>query len=751
MINKLAFLKSNIFWLIILAYLFGVLCRMEWVFWARDFAQFMWNNELMISTNDGYAFAEGARDMLAGFHQPNDLSFYGSPLSFVTALFVRITGLSIESVMIYISAIFSSLIVVPLILLGRDLGIAKAGGVAAFVAVIANSYYNRTMAGYYDTDMLTIVLPCFIIWGLVRVAKGMSGHFIAAFATLAYSWWYPSSITLNLALLGFFVLYTLIFNRRDKNSYFTAITMLFALCAFNELIRLAILVLIALVYYKKNYFENSRILVIAGIAVFALFGVFGGLDPVWFNLKFYIIRSAPDSVAFNFFNVNQTIMESGIVPFDLFCERISSSVIVFVLSALGYIALCVKERAMILALPMIALGFLAIKGGLRFTIYAVPFMAFGFGYFLHFVYSFAKITPKSRKFLWYIFGILSFLPVLYFFLLGLEKGEILAEIKVILPLFILGFAWYFYHFRKDALALFCFCASVFALSPSLLHIYVYKPLSVFVNSEVKVLNELKNIASREDYALAWWDYGYAIRYFSDVKTLIDGGKHLGNDNFAVSKALVSPQITAVNIARAEVEYTERNFSEKFGSNLAQMMKDYNASDVNVFLRSLQNLEFQPPKASRDVYFVLPDRMHNILNVISKFSRLDLKDGKSFNDNVFIVSDNFTWQNDRIDLGSGMTLLADGSKLLYAGQEYAINTVVHTEYDGEGKLARKSYEINPDAGLFVVFMLDYGRFVIMDAELFSSTYVQLFMLENYDKRVFEPVILDPAMKVYKIKK
>ena len=83
--------------------------------------------------------------------------------------------------------------------------------------------------------------------------------------------------------------------------------------------------------------------------------------------------------------------------------------------------------------------------------------------------------------------------------------------------------------------------------------------------------------------LAWWDYGYPIRYYADVKTLIDGGKHLGRDNFAVSFALASNQRMSANMARLEVEYTERNFSERFGLNLNQMMKDYNATSVNSFL------------------------------------------------------------------------------------------------------------------------------------------------------------------------
>ncbi|PVX04524.1 general glycosylation pathway protein, partial [Campylobacter jejuni] len=70
----------------------------------------------------------------------------------------------------------------------------------------------------------------------------------------------------------------------------------------------------------------------------------------------------------------------------------------------------------------------------------------------------------------------------------------------------------------------------------LVHLYNYKAPTVFSQNEASLLNQLKNIANREDYVVTWWDYGYPVRYYSDVKTLVDGGKHLGKDNFFPSFA-----------------------------------------------------------------------------------------------------------------------------------------------------------------------------------------------------------------------
>ena len=47
------------------------------------------------------------------------------------------------------------------------------------------------------------------------------------------------------------------------------------------------------------------------------------------------------------------------------------------------------------------------------------------------------------------------------------------------------------------------------------------------------------------------------------------------------------------------------------------MKDYNASDVNEFLLSLNDENFALPKKTRDIFYVLPS-MLSWLSVLSKY-------------------------------------------------------------------------------------------------------------------------------------
>ena len=685
--------------MIFAAVIFGMVCRLYWVFWASEYPVFFWNNELMISTNDGYAFAEGARDMLAGFHQENDLSYYGYPLSTLTYWIVKFLGVKLETAMIYMSVFFSSLVAVPVILIANEYKVKMAGFIAALLAVIANSYYNRTMAGYYDTDMLIITLSVFVVWGLVRVLekKDAKSLIIAPLSVLIYMWWYMSAFSLISILTGLFLLYTLIFDRKNPLFYLEISLLLFAISNLDLTLKfIAVIAIYALCLFKKEVINLKIALGILAI-IFVVFVIRGGLNPIIFQLKFYVFRDAPEvgGMSFHFFNVNQTIQESSVVDFTLFCERISANVITFLISLAGVALFCYKHRSFAVSLGMLALGFLAFKSGLRFTIYAVPIMALGFGYLVEFVLANLKLKEA---------------------VLNLIRAFITALV----------------------------------LAPALIHIYGYKAEPVFVNKEVEILNKLKGIAGREDYVLAWWDYGYPIRYYSDVKTLIDGGKHLGRENFAVSFALGSDEMSSANMARLDVEYTERNFKEHFNGNLAQILKDRNLS-VDQFFSDIKEANFSLPAKTREIYYYLPDRMLSIFPTILQFSKIDLKSGKNLNNGLFVTTRAISQSEKGIRLSGGFTLTSDVTNLIYDGNVLPLRSFIETDYNEAGKLNVKEYKNNESSNISVIFMRDYGRFIILDESILNSAYIQLFVLERYDPKVFEPVILDGAAKVYRLKR
>lgn len=703
-------LLSKLSWMIIIAFLFSFSVRLYWVVWANDYPELFWNDDIMINTNDGYAFAEGARDRLAGFHQPNDLSYINFPLSIITAWLVKILPFSFERIILYMSAFFSSLIVIPILLISSEFRCIRAGFIGSLIACVANSYYNRTMVGYYDTDMLNIVLAMFILWVLIRsTIKNDKFCFIyIGFFVTFYNWWYPSSFSLNSAMLGAFLIYTIVFQRKRVFNFQVMILMLAALISIPLYLKILLLIAITFAFWKKSdFFADTKHLTITGGAVLLLFVLNGGLSPILFQLKFYIFRgfadhadilSNADKIVYKFYNVNQTIQESGFVSPEIFMQRISSNVIVFMLSLAGFVLLCFKHKEFLLSLPVLLLGFMAIKAGLRFTIYSVGVMGLGFGYLAYYLIKILQLPKYMQRILLLIITIL-------------------------------------------------------ALYPSIIHIKMYLSASVFYRSEVEILDKYKNIADREDYTLSWWDYGYPIRYYSDTKTLIDGGKHLGNDNFPVSFALFKDQTSAANMARIDVEFTERNFYEKFDDKYKQILLEYNykPEQMNEFLLSLRSKNLPLPRKTRDVYFYLPDRMLNIFSTVTKFSNLDIMDGKEFPDRTYIVSDNYKVSNSGVEIGNGIRINPDFMSLNFEGQKLPINTLYVTNYDEKGKLKVATNTIDSSSPLFIIVMKDYGRILILDETMLKSTYIQLYVLENYDRDLYEPVILSPVAKIYRLKK
>jgi dolichyl-diphosphooligosaccharide--protein glycosyltransferase/undecaprenyl-diphosphooligosaccharide--protein glycosyltransferase len=458
--------------------------------------------------------------------------------------------------------------------------------------------------------------------------------------------------------------------------------------------------------------ETSRAKQIYFILVLSvvLFLLSGGFSPVWSQLKGYMftdmVSKSDEGLGLHFYSVMQTIREANHIPFETFANRISGHVVTFVVSVFGYIYLAYRHKIMLFALPMIGLGFLAYVGGLRFTIYAVPVLALGIAFLITEI---ARLMPTA-------------------------KLKVLSMIAFTLMI----------------------------IYPNYKHIESYRVPTVFNADEVKLISKLKDIASREDYVIGWWDYGYPLRYYADVKTLGDGGKHSGSVNFPISFILTSPQDVAAKLARLDVEYTERLFKfkkeneeaikneeVKVFTNIEEMTKDYGFDDTNDFLLSLET-NITLPEKTRDIYIYLPFRMSNIYPTVDIFSNIDLMSGEMKKQNLFFLSRNFRQNGDVVDLGRGVAFNVK-SKTIQIGKDVVpLRRLVRTNYTKGMNLNVKVDEFNKNAPISVIFMSDYNTFLVVDEKNYNSLYIQLFVLENYDKNIFEKVLANPHAKIYKLK-
>ena len=708
--------RMDMFLIMMLVYIFGVACRFFWIYWASGIEQFSFDGELIMTTNDAFANAEGARDMIAGFHQPGDLSPYGASIPTLAFLISKILPVSLNSITIYMSVFLAPLVAVPIILIAREYKILGAGIIAALLACVLPGYYIRTLGGYFDSDMLNIVLPMLIIWALIRlIQNGSQQNLILPAVFLAlYSWWYPSSYSLNLAIMGIFLFYTLIFDRRNEINYKAAILMAVAVINFNtyygdyiiivNYILLLKIALIASLYFlmtKIPSSQNKRILWILGVLVVALFIYFGGLTPIISQLRIYIEKDVGQtSETLYFYGARNTVNEVANADLGRFIMYSSGNIFILICAIAGVVFMFIKFRSFILALPMLLLGLLAFVGGARFIMYITPMVAFGFAYFVYIILNYFEIR-----------------------------------------------SW-----LKNLMLVLLACS---AIVMSLDFIYKFRVSPVLLKDSIAPLAELKNKASREDYVLSWWDYGYLIRYYADVKTVADpGSRQLGEYAFLTAFSFNENQISSANIARLNVEYTEKGLNEKNYSSLLQMQKDYNEPDINKFLSSLNDKNFNLPKKTREVYYYFVPRMIDILPNILKFTAINITTGEEFQTPLAYIGYDINVGEDgaSIKLGRDWALpSADPEYVMYQSQKISINTYYKIGRADDGSLIKIPKQVDETSNIYVIFLPDYQRILILDKKVFDSTFVQLLILENYDKELFEPIFLDNSVKIYRLLK
>jgi len=226
--------------------------------------------------------------------------------------------------------------------------------------------------------------------------------------------------------------------------------------------------------------------------------------------------------------------------------------------------------------------------------------------------------------------------------------------------------------------------------------------------------------------------------------------------------LTNPQKLSAKLARLDVEYTEKIFkivdeNNKLDepqeldifSNIEEMTKDYGFNDTNDFLLSLET-NITLPKKTRDIYFYLPFRMMDIYPTVKVFSNMNLMNGKQHKQPLFYLSKRFRQEGDIVNLGKGVLFNLKAKTITLGNDTIPIKRFVTTYYTKDMKLKVDNQLANFKADISVIYMSDYKTFLVMDEQTYNSLYIQLFVLENYDKNLFEQVILNPHAKIYKLK-
>ncbi len=478
--------RPTILLLVFVAFIVAFGARCTWFIDYGNAPYTRFDDSYILTTHDGYAWADGTRDILEDRQDPRSRTAF--PVSQLTAVAALALPLELGDIFVFAPPLLGSLLVIPIVLLGSALGSVWLGFAAAILAATAEVYLGRTIPGALDTDMLNVTLATAAACGTI-IALQTGSRLIGLVGSLMISigsWWYPSMWIVFAAMTPIAGVIAIFLSGKHSAIAIPAmmagalVTQLQPIAGF--IAPIAIYALWPLVDRVPTAFNNPRM--IAGIGVLACGAIaIASAEFIIDKFRFYFLQTPASQGNFSFLEVQSMVAEMSVTDFGDTMGMLSGATpFIFVFAVIGMALMMVRRRELSIALPMIGLGLLAFPFGIRFGIFAVPWLALGLAYL------------------------------------------VFCLANAFVPKFI----------RTTALVA---CGAVVVLQVSAARSSLQAPIILSPTAEAAAA--LADVAGARDLAITWWDYGYPLRYYSNANVVIDGGLMVNQQLlFAVSHALI---------------------------------------------------------------------------------------------------------------------------------------------------------------------------------------------------------------------
>ncbi len=290
-----------------------------------------------------------------------------------------ITNYSLNEVIFYSPAFLSSLGVVPVVIIGYVYNISKFSIIAAIIGNITFSYYSRTHLGYYDTDVLNIVLSMAIVSSLIVYieTKRIVSLFFAILFSIFFYYWYHSSLAIIYSIYAVFLVFIILKNYKIilSNRYLQILLFLF---------------LMVVSYNSEKVYDRA-------------------LDYAKKDNATLTLNSKGENLQFK--STLSTVDEAQKLDINHIGIYLSYSNYYFYMSLVALIIFYILYPSFIITLPLIGLSILSMKVGIRFAEYGVLAIAFGATYILFILNNTISLFIKSKTILSLTITIMSALLV----------------------------------------------------------------------------------------------------------------------------------------------------------------------------------------------------------------------------------------------------------------------------------------------------------------------------------------------------
>lgn len=707
--------------LIVIAMAFILNLRLLYADSTRFMPQYFFNGERILTTNDGYHYANATRDWLDGYS--GDEAFFPAAEfqmpALLSVMIYKMLPISLDDLFFYMPMVLSVLLVIPVFLITKNVSNTLVAFLAAILAPITQSYAIRTMGGYYDTDMLILTLPLMSVYFLLRMLEYCRIRDCilgVIFCILAMAWHSASGIYLVGAAVFLAICYALIFLRKNPKIFALLGVLIIALSTLNIFLKIALIAVFLhfiadRVYILKTQTNAIKARLKYKSAVLFLLALGIGLlaNADLFIKKFIMYVVAADVLQNSGIivrGVTDTILELKPLYFGGAVVRIIGDYVSFIIASLGILLLIYKKPQTIILLPFVLLGLASVKIGIRFSMFASPVFSIGVFYFVYFLTQFVHKIFDDKV-------------VIY----GVKVAVYVAiSWSVIMP---------HIYFSKNI-----------GYAPSL------------YGDELSALNAIKDDSkSRDSVTISWWDYGFLTSYYSNTRSIISGIDMDGVMHFVAARIITETnQKAAYNLMKIATNLYYNAPKDLQGNLVEKIVAKYgDTENPNAVFANMEHLNDAP--LERDIYIFIPYQLFELTATIEQFSDIDLRNGKATFANAKLVQYyNIAKEGDifvlddimKFDEKNGTITDIESGKTLRLQAFHSVNRIHNTLQTTITK-----YSDDKDA-LIAVFSSDMNRFFLIDERTNNSLLVQFFLYENYDRNLYRMIYKNAQSKAWKLK-
>ncbi len=678
------------------AYFFAVATRAALYFQTADISAFWLNGQpLPIWSPDAGLYGYYAKQILGGHTYPFVSEYMPG---YVIAGVVKLSGFSIDSIMFWLPAVLSSLIVLPVLMAAHAYRQDTLGLIAALLAATSANFYTRSHLGYMDTDVLNVFFPWMAIAYWIYALKHNSIFYavLAAIMLGLFRLWYHSSDAIIFGLFFGLLVTGILFFRKQNVAYQTIILAAPMLLPIPFWASLSSVIATGFLFG----FLEKRLAITPKHYLFLLLAAAVAI-PFIINLTSYIERaqdyfSKSDMLAiatshgvFHFQDSLSSVIEAKGAPIWQ-VSPVFKGLLAYIFPAIiGFFLLAAAYRAFAIAAVLLILGFLSPIVGIRFTIYATPALALGFAYLL--------------------------ILLMHHFFIQQRIRQLFTAAVSMAALLLMGM-------------------NIALFNPHLQPFYFHK-------NEVKALEDFSMQADNNDLILSWWDYGWPIWYYTGKNiTLVDNGLN-HSDTFYVGNMLLSSNPTFVAHSAA--------YARKIRNSGVKEVIPYIARHGDVFeqFKLLSNPQ-NSVEAPGNSYILLHRDMLAVLPTIAATADRDPRSGNPTRHRQFYLSELQKPYDGKDPILHGDTFTLDLRSGIITGSNGASSRVSGVAVSENGKLtAAQRFDANAP-----MYLIIYNRTkaLYMDKSVFNSFLIQALVLGVYNKTYFEPVAETGIMKLFKVR-